>query len=128
MVPASPMLSLALDGEGPLHRQTYRALRAAILSGRLPAGSRLESTRAMARELGVSRNTVLEAYEQLVAEGWATARTGAGTFVATVLPRLPERGRPRDGRGLDARGRRAETAAEAPGRTSEDTEASGRRD
>jgi GntR family transcriptional regulator/MocR family aminotransferase len=80
------MLSLPLDGDGPLHRQAYRALRGAILAGRLPGGARLVSTRAMAAELGVSRNTVLQAYEQLVAEGYATSRGGSGTYVADALP------------------------------------------
>jgi GntR family transcriptional regulator/MocR family aminotransferase len=81
------VLWLPLDGDGPLHRQAYRALRGAILEGRLRAGARLGSSRGLARELGVSRNTVLQAFEQLVAEGYATARAGSGTFVAEVLPR-----------------------------------------
>jgi GntR family transcriptional regulator / MocR family aminotransferase len=85
------MLSLPLDGTGPLHRQAYRALRGAILSGRLPGGTRLVSTRAMAEELGVSRNTILQAYEQLVAEGYATSRGGSGTYVAAELPQRPKR-------------------------------------
>jgi GntR family transcriptional regulator/MocR family aminotransferase len=80
------VLWLQLDGEGPLQRQAYRALRAAILAGRLRGGERLAATRALARELGVSRNTVLAAYEQLVAEGYATARGGSGTYVAEALP------------------------------------------
>lgn len=73
---------LQLDGDGALHRQLYRALRAAILDGRLAAGMRLPGTRALARELGVSRNTVLQATEQLIAEGYATGRARSGTFVA----------------------------------------------
>ena len=64
------MLMLNLDGDGPLHRQTYRALRGAILSGRLRSGLRLPSSRNLAKELGLSRNTVLQAFEQLVAEGY----------------------------------------------------------
>src|SRR5512143_608691 len=83
---------LQLDGEGALHRQLYRALRAAILDGRFEAGARLPGTRALARELGVSRNTVLQATEQLVAEGYATGRPRSGTFAATLVkgdgPRL----------------------------------------
>ena len=63
------MLLLPLDGDGPLHRQLYRSLRGAILAGRLGAGARLPSTRSLARELGLARNTVLLACEQLVAEG-----------------------------------------------------------
>jgi GntR family transcriptional regulator/MocR family aminotransferase len=80
------VLWLRLDGEGSLHRQTHRALRTAILAGRLRGGERLASTRSLARELGVSRNTVLQAYEQLVAEGYATTRGGSGTYVAEALP------------------------------------------
>jgi len=80
------VLWLSLDGDGPLHRQTYRALRGAILAGRLRPGARLASSRGLAKELGVSRNTVLQAFEQLVAEGYATAREGSGTFVADALP------------------------------------------
>jgi GntR family transcriptional regulator/MocR family aminotransferase len=77
---------LALDGTGPLHRQAYRALRLAILGGALPRGCRLPSTRALARDAGLSRNTVLEAYAQLVAEGYAAPRAGSGTYVADTLP------------------------------------------
>lgn len=80
------VLWLRLEGEGPLHRQAYRALRAAILEGRLPPGAKLPATRVLARELGVSRNTVLAAYEQLAAEGYAAARTGSGTRVCETLP------------------------------------------
>src|SRR5262245_18602523 len=77
---------LALDGEGPLHRQAYRALRQAILCGALAPGRKLPSTRALAREAGLSRNTVLQAYEQLVAEGYAAPRAGSGHYVAASLP------------------------------------------
>jgi GntR family transcriptional regulator/MocR family aminotransferase len=77
---------LQLDGDGSLYRQTYRALRAAILDGRLPSGVRLPSSRTLAREAKLARNTVLQAYEQLVAEGYAVSRRGAGTFVASELP------------------------------------------
>ena len=58
------------------------ALREAVRSGRLPAGSRLPPTRALAADLDVARNTVAAAYAQLVAEGWFEARQGAGTWVA----------------------------------------------
>lgn len=59
-----------------------RSLRAAISSGRLAPGTRLPSSRALAADLGVARNTVAEAYAELVAEGWLTARQGSGTRVA----------------------------------------------
>jgi GntR family transcriptional regulator/MocR family aminotransferase len=119
------MLWLRLDGEGSLQRQTYRALRAAILAGRPRGGERLASTRALARELGVSRNTVLQAYEQLVAEGYATTRGGSGTYVADALPRRAETShgtadpdpRRRETPRLSAFGRRLESGV-PPGRAS----------
>jgi len=82
---------LQLDGEGSLYRQAYRALRAAILDGRLSPGSRLPSTRVLAGEAKLARNTVLQAYEQLVAEGYAVTRRGAGTFVVEAPPDAPAR-------------------------------------
>ncbi len=74
----------------PLLRQIYLALRQAILAGVLPPGARLPPTRTLAVELGVSRNSVVVAYEQLVAEGFCTGRVGAGTFVARDLPEAPD--------------------------------------
>ncbi len=79
-------LGLRLDGQGPLHRQIYSAIRAAILQGRLKEGSRLPATRTLAQGLGLSRNSVLQAFEQLSAEGYLVGRTGAGTYVASPLP------------------------------------------
>src|SRR5689334_13665613 len=76
-------LDLHLDLSG--HRVRLgleNALRDAIRAGRLGAGTRLPSSRALAADLGVARNTVAEVYSQLVAEGWLTARTGSGTSVA----------------------------------------------
>jgi GntR family transcriptional regulator / MocR family aminotransferase len=70
----------------PLYRQIYEAIRTAILSGEFKPGKRLAATRALAKELGVSRTTVLNAYEQLFAEGYLDGKTGAGTFVAAELP------------------------------------------
>ncbi len=58
------------------------ALREAVRGGRLGPGTRLPSSRVLAADLGVARNTVAEVYNQLVAEGWLTARTGSGTSVA----------------------------------------------
>ncbi|MEV4532693.1 PLP-dependent aminotransferase family protein [Asanoa sp. NPDC049518] len=66
-----------------------RALRTAIRSGRLAPGSRLPATRTLAAELGIARNTVAAAYDQLVAEGYLTARTGSGTTVAALPPPSP---------------------------------------
>ncbi|HYU14965.1 MAG TPA: GntR family transcriptional regulator, partial [Candidatus Acidoferrum sp.] len=78
-------LLLRLDGQGTLYQQTYRALRAAIL--KLRSGARVPPTRYLASELGVSRNTVVAAYGQLVAEGYLAGRVGAGTYLAAELPR-----------------------------------------
>lgn len=73
----------------PLHLQLYRSLRRAIRAGRLPAGSRLPSSRALAARIGVSRNTVLSAYESLLADGLLIGKVGAGTSVALeVVPRM----------------------------------------
>ena len=70
-------------GQG-LSRQIHAQLKARILQGSLPAALRLPTTRELAEALGVSRNTVLRAYEQLLAEGFLEARVGAGTFVAAL--------------------------------------------
>jgi GntR family transcriptional regulator/MocR family aminotransferase len=78
---------LTLDGTGRLYLQVYRALRGEILRGRLASGERVPSTREIARQLNVSRNTAVLSYEQLLAEGYVEARVGAaGTVVAPVLP------------------------------------------
>ncbi|HYW76304.1 MAG TPA: PLP-dependent aminotransferase family protein [Gammaproteobacteria bacterium] len=79
-----------LDGLGPLHDQLYRWLRASVLDGRLAAGERIPPSREMAAISGLSRNTVLHAYERLGAEGYVVCRRGAGTFVARgVVPAMP---------------------------------------
>ena len=65
------------------------ALRRAIRSGRLAAGQRVPSSRAMAEDLGWARGTVAAAYEQLVAEGYLESRTGVGTVVASVGRHTP---------------------------------------
>jgi GntR family transcriptional regulator/MocR family aminotransferase len=87
-VSAAALLAPPLDESSatPLFRQLYQALREAALSGQLAAGVRLPPTRALAAELGVSRNTVLNAYEQLLAEGYLVGRVGSGTYVAPDLP------------------------------------------
>ena len=66
-----------------LTRQIYERIRDLILSGTLAAGSRMLSTRELARELRVSRNIVMDAFDQLMAEGYVQTRAGAGTYVAT---------------------------------------------
>jgi GntR family transcriptional regulator / MocR family aminotransferase len=85
------LLPVAIDADSaePLHRQVYRELARLILAGRLTAGSRLPSSRELARELGVARNTVLAALDQLTSEGYIEGRRGSGTYVATDLPDAP---------------------------------------
>src|SRR4051812_43404241 len=70
----------------PLYRQLYDRLRGAILRGGLRPASRLPSTRGLAHDLGVARNTVLTAYELLLAEGYVTGHPGSGTYVSRALP------------------------------------------
>ena len=70
----------------PLHRQIYDSLRGAIVDGRLRPRTRLPATRALADDLGVSRNTVILAYDQLGAEGYLERRVRGGTYVARTLP------------------------------------------
>lgn len=72
--------------DSPLYQQVYANLRAAILSGELKGGTKLPSTRALAEELNVSRNTILNAYRQLMAEGYIESAQGSGTYVARILP------------------------------------------
>lgn len=79
------MLQLALDPHRPLNRSVYAALREAVLERRIVPGGKLPSSRALAADLGVSRNTVLYAYEQLAAEGYVETRVGSGTYVVDSL-------------------------------------------
>ncbi|WP_019629476.1 PLP-dependent aminotransferase family protein [Actinomadura atramentaria] len=79
-------LHLALDrAAGGLSAQVAAGLRAGARAGRLPAGTRLPSSRALARDLGVSRGVVVAAYEQLLAEGFLVARRGDGTRIAALV-------------------------------------------
>jgi GntR family transcriptional regulator / MocR family aminotransferase len=85
--PGQASVDLHLDLSGPGNSKGVRlsletALRDAVRTGRLGPGTRLPSSRALAADLGLARNTVAEVYSQLVAEGWLTARTGSGTSVA----------------------------------------------
>ena len=76
------LLDLGVTGRAGLRVRLEEALREAIRSGRLPGGTRLPPTRGLARDLGISRGTVLQAYGQLVAEGWLSGKRGSGTVVA----------------------------------------------
>ncbi|MEU8970940.1 PLP-dependent aminotransferase family protein [Streptomyces monashensis] len=107
---AKPWATLGVDlhleptGAGGLRRGLTDALRDAVRTGRLAPGTRLPSSRSLATDLGIARNTVAEAYTDLVAEGWLTARQGSGTRVAELAatppsgsgagPRRREPGRP----------------------------------
>src|SRR3569623_3347970 len=84
---AAPLLvPLDLESREPLQRQIYESVRDGILTGRFGANMRLPSTRVLAAELGVARNTVVLAFDQLVAEGYLSARRGGGTRVRAALP------------------------------------------
>lgn len=86
-------LTLDKDGQQPMGRQLYKRIRQMILQGTLAPAARLPSSRALAHELGLARNTVLEAYDQLLAEGYLEARQGSGTRVAcgiAAVQELPE--------------------------------------
>ncbi|MEU3946126.1 PLP-dependent aminotransferase family protein [Streptomyces sp. NPDC029526] len=89
-------VDLHLERSGPgLRRGLTDALRDAIRTGRLAPGTRLPSSRSLAADLGVARNTVADAYADLVAEGRLTARQGSGTHVADrAVPRPPARRAP----------------------------------
>jgi GntR family transcriptional regulator/MocR family aminotransferase len=91
------LLALALDRSlpAPLQRQLYAQIREAVLAGRLSAGSRLPSTRTLGQDLGCSRNTVIGAFDQLLAEGYLESRGGSGTYVTRVLPEALLSRRPR---------------------------------
>ncbi len=80
------VLELSEDGSKPAYRRLAEAIRGGILSGRFRPGEKLPPTRTLATNLSLARNTVLEAYEQLIAEGYLSARHGSGTFVAADLP------------------------------------------
>jgi len=84
---AAPFITVPIEANGvPLYRQVYETLRRHILSGELSAKSQLPSTRSLSRQLSVSRMTVVNAYEQLLAEGYIEGISGSGTYVASVLP------------------------------------------
>src|SRR5579864_9178685 len=81
-----PVIAVDRKASQPLHRQIYNSFRAAILDGRLRPGQRIPSTRVFASEMGVSRFPVLNAYAQLLAEGYLESRVGAGTVISGALP------------------------------------------
>jgi GntR family transcriptional regulator / MocR family aminotransferase len=88
---SGPELLIELHRERgrPLRGQLEDGLRDAVRSGRLPAGAALPSSRALARDIGVSRRLVVDAFAQLAAEGYLVTRQGAGTFVAETAAAAP---------------------------------------
>ncbi|HLI10004.1 MAG TPA: PLP-dependent aminotransferase family protein [Alphaproteobacteria bacterium] len=81
------LLSVEIDRDSarPVSTQLYMALRDLILSGAFAAGDRLPASRTLARDLALSRTTVIDAFERLIAEGLIESRVGSGTFVSDVL-------------------------------------------
>jgi GntR family transcriptional regulator / MocR family aminotransferase len=81
-----PMIAVNRKAPKALHQQIYDAYRAAIVGGSLRPGQRIPSTRVLASEICVSRFPVLNAYSQLLAEGYLESRVGTGTVIARSLP------------------------------------------
>jgi len=80
-------LALEIDlSAASLQNQVFKQIHGLIVSGRLKPGARLPGTRALSEQLGVSRNTIILAYETLTSEGYLESREGAGTYVSTTLP------------------------------------------
>lgn len=103
----SPLIAVNRESGRPLHRQIYDAYRSMIVEGSLKPGQQIPSTRALTSELGISRIPLLNAYAQLLAEGYFETRKGAGTFVCGSLPEQMMRanGRPRRSLSSDSRAR-----------------------
>jgi len=97
----------------PLYQQIYEAFRRRVLHGELRAGQIVPSTRELARELRVSRLPVLDAYSQLLAEGYFESRVGAGTFIASAIA-AREGGGPAESRPLHGTRRISTLAANVP--------------
>ncbi len=79
-------LPLDRAGDAALFRQLYGRIKSAILDGTLSPGMRLPPTRDLCGMLAVSRQTILNAYDQLMAEGYLSGTVGKGTFVSAHLP------------------------------------------
>src|SRR5688572_16361638 len=87
--PRELLLELDRSEKQPLRAQVEQGLRSAIREGRLPPGTRLPSTRELAPQLGVSRGVIVEAYSQLVAEGYLDVRQGAAARIAATAVGTP---------------------------------------
>jgi GntR family transcriptional regulator / MocR family aminotransferase len=104
----------------PRYKQLYEALRQQILDGQLPPGMRLPSSRRLAEQLNLSRNTILAALEQLCAEGYAIAKAASGVYVLPTLPanwdiRVDAKSYPRPHLPLSSRGQRIYADSQRPG-------------
>ena len=103
----APVIQVQKGTSNSLYRQVYEGYRKAILDGSLRAGQRVPSTRVLALELGISRMPVLDAYAQLLAEGYFESRVGSGTVVSTSLPERIGKSKPAmRSRGLNKERRR----------------------
>jgi GntR family transcriptional regulator/MocR family aminotransferase len=89
MAKKSSTLPLNLKGPKPrmpIYRWLYEELRSEILAGRLHPGARLPATRDLAEQYGISRPTIVTAFEQLRSEGYVEGKVGSGTYVSETLP------------------------------------------
>lgn len=84
--PIAPLFQELLLTRGVIKDQVYHALRHAILDGRLSAGAKIPSSRALAEMMAISRNSVIAGFERLIDEGYLLTRKGAGTFVCDHIP------------------------------------------
>ena len=82
-----------LDRRRGLSRQLYQALRTRVLEGQLSRGTRMPASRDLAKALGISRNSVVRAYDQLYAEGFIEGRVGDGTYIADIVAQMASNGR-----------------------------------
>jgi GntR family transcriptional regulator / MocR family aminotransferase len=128
------LIDVEAAGPGPLHARLTRSLRHAIRDGRLPPESALPPSRTLAADLGCSRWVVTQAYDQLVAEGYLTARTGSATTVRAIGPseRRPAADRsrggsatPRAGDAATASRKTTHSGSRGRGRTTEGSTAAG---
>ena len=90
----APVIQVQKRASNSLYRQVYEGYRKAILDGSLRTGQRVPSTRVLALELRISRMPVLDAYAQLLAEGYFESRVGSGTVVSRSLPERTGNGKP----------------------------------
>jgi len=109
-----PPITLDYRSKTPLYGQLYEWFRKAIFAGQLRPGQRVPSTRSLATELKVSRIPVLNAYEQLLAEGYFESFVGAGTCVARSIPEDTLIAAARKARGDHQKKLKSEVPAECP--------------